>query len=287
MKPEIFDDTPCALGEGPLWHPERKQLFWFDILGRKLHSRTDEKHKSWEFDTHVSAAGWIDNNQLLVADQNSLFLFNLETSNIDTVCSLEAGRPWTRSNDGRVDPFGGFWIGTIGLQGEAEAGAIYRYYKGELRLLYPNMTVPNSICFTPDGLYAYFTDTGIGTIWKQRLEQSDGWPEGEPVPFVDCAKRDVFPDGSVVDNEGRLWNAEYGSGNVTCYTPEGLILRSISFPTINMTCPAFGGETFGDLYVTSAMQGFTEDQLAEQPAAGNTFLVRDVAIGQPEHRVTL
>jgi sugar lactone lactonase YvrE len=287
MTPEIFDDTACVLGEGPLWHPERNQLFWFDIKSRKLLTRTSEGRKSWDFETHASAAGWIDRDRLLIADQQSLFLFNIETGQSDHICSLEAGIPWTRSNDGRADPFGGFWIGTMGLQAEAEAGAIYRYYKGELRRLYPNITVSNSICFSPDGLYAYFTDTGIGMIWRQRLEQADGWPEGEPEKFIDCAARDVFPDGSVIDTEARLWNAEYGSGHVTCYSPDGQVVQSIAFPATNTTCPAFGGENLRDLYVTSASQELTDAQLAEQPAAGNTFLIRDVATGQREPRIIL
>jgi sugar lactone lactonase YvrE len=287
MLPEIFDDTACVLGEGPLWHPERQQFFWFDIKSRKLHTRTAQGRKSWDFDAHASAAGWIDRDQLLIADQHSLFLFNIESGQSDHVCALEAGIALTRSNDGRADPFGGFWIGTMGMKAEAEAGAIYRYYRGELSRLYPSITVPNSICFSPDGLYAYFTDTGIGMIWRQRLEQADGWPEGDPEPFIDCAARDVFPDGSVVDTEGRLWNAEYGSGQVTCYSPDGKVVQSITFPASRLTCPAFGGDELRDLYVTSATQETSDAQLAEQPAAGNTFLVRGIGTGQREHRVTL
>lgn len=287
MTAEIFDDTACVLGEGPLWHPERKQFFWFDIGSHKLHTRTYEGHKSWDFDAHVSAAGWIDQNTLLIADQTSLFRFDIESGQRDHVCALEADNPVTRSNDGRADPFGGLWIGTMGLQAEREAGAIYRYYKGELRLLYPKISIPNSICFSPDGLHAYFTDTKIGMIRRQKLDQANGWPEGDPEDFVDCKARGVSPDGSVVDADGRLWNAEYGSGQVTCYSPDGKVVQSLAFPATNMTCPAFGGETLRDLYATSASQELSDVQLAEQPAAGNTFLVHNVAAGQREHRVIL
>lgn len=287
MTPEIFDDTACVLGEGPLWHPERNQFFWFDIKGRTLHRRTSEGRKSWDFDAHASAAGWIDRETLLIADQTSLFRFDIDSGRKDQVCPLEADNPVTRSNDGRADPFGGFWIGTMGLQAEHEAGAIYRYYRGELRLLFPKISIPNSICFSPDGLYAYFADTAIGMIRRQKLEQANGWPKGEPEDFIDCAARGVAPDGSVVDMEGRLWNAEYGSGHVTSYSPDGTAIRSIAFAASNMTCPAFGGEGLRDLYVTSASQELSDAQLAEQPAAGNTFLVRGVATGQREHRVIL
>jgi sugar lactone lactonase YvrE len=91
----------------------------------------------------------------------------------------------------------------------------------------------------------------------------------------------------VVDTEGRLWNAEYGSGQVTCYSPDGKVVQSIAFPASKLTCPAFGGDALSDLYVTSATQETSDDQLAEQPAAGNTFLLREIGTGQREHRVSL
>ena len=90
----------------------------------------------WQFDEHVSAAGWIDHDRLLIASETRLFSFNLATQAQQTVVALEAKDPRTRSNDGRADPWGGFWIGTMGKQAEAGLGGIYRYYQGTLRPLY-------------------------------------------------------------------------------------------------------------------------------------------------------
>ena len=95
----IFDDTVCELGEGPLWHPERNQLFWFDILGKCLHT----KGQHWQFEEHVSAAGWVSRDELLIASETALFRFNLETEEKEHVIDLEADNPVTRSNDGRAD----------------------------------------------------------------------------------------------------------------------------------------------------------------------------------------
>jgi sugar lactone lactonase YvrE len=287
MTPEIFDNTSCILGEGPLWHPERNQIFWFDILGSRLLTRTAEGGRSWDFDDYASAAGWIDGDTLLIASETSLFRFEIESGRADHLCPLETDNPLTRSNDGRADPWGGFWIGTMGKKAEPGAGAIYRYYKGELRRLYPNISISNSICFSPDGLYAYFTDTSIGMIQRQKLEQADGWPSGAPEDFIDCAAQGVAPDGSVVDTEGRLWNAQYGASRVACYGPDGALLDTIDLPASNTTCTAFGGDGLHDLYVTSASQELTADQLAAQPSAGNTFVIRNAGTGQREHRVLL
>ena len=137
---EIWDDTPCILGEGPLWHPLRGQLFWFDIVKHRLYTRENGKHRSWAFEEHVSAAGWVDETRLLIASETRLFTFDVDSGLRRDVHALEADNRVTRSNDGRADPWGGFWIGTMGKKAEPGAGAIYRYFKGELRTLYPGIT---------------------------------------------------------------------------------------------------------------------------------------------------
>ena len=141
MTSTIFDATACELGEGPFWHPERQQFFWCDILGRKLLTRTSNKTQCWNFPGHVSALGWTDNDHLLIASETALHLFDLTTGQTEEIAPLEADNPATRSNDGRADPQGGFWIGTMGKRAEANAGAIYRYYRGEVRTLYPDITI--------------------------------------------------------------------------------------------------------------------------------------------------
>jgi len=133
----VFDDRRCELGEGPLWHPGRKQLFWFDILGKRLLTRTDDGARDWQFSELVSAAGWVDDENLLIASETALFRFDLDSGARSEVCALEADQPNTRSNDGRADPQGGFWIGTMGKTAEPGAGAIYRWFRGELRRLFP------------------------------------------------------------------------------------------------------------------------------------------------------
>ena len=107
----VFDDRRCELGEGPLWHPGRNQLFWFDILGKRLLTRTDGGARDWQFPDLVSAAGWVDDRSLLIASESALFRFDLDSGARSDLCALEADRPDTRSNDGRADPQGGFWIG--------------------------------------------------------------------------------------------------------------------------------------------------------------------------------
>lgn len=285
MTVAVFDDTACTLGEGALWHPERGQLFWFDIIGKSLLTRTGGKTARWRFDENVSAAGWIARDTLLIASETALISFDVVTGRHARICPLEADNPATRSNDGRADPWGGFWIGTMGKNAEPGAGAIYRLYRGELRRLRAPVTIPNAISFAPDRSAAYFADTSEATIWRQPLAPSDGWPSGDAVPFLELARDGLHPDGAVVDSEGCLWNAQWGAGRVARYAPDGRLLSTVALPTDHTTCPAFGGTKLMNLYVTSAREGLSPDRVRAQEKAGMTFATNVAVAGQAEHRV--
>ena len=277
----VFDPTPCMLGEGPLWHPTLGRLFWFDILSKKLHMAHEDEVTVWDFPGHVSAAGWIDQNSLLIASESALEVFDITTGRTDRIVALEADNPKTRSNDGRADPWGGFWIGTMAKDHEKHAGAIYRYFRGELRQLLPNISISNAICFAPNGSYAYFADTRCQSIQKWKLNEADGWPVGEPEQFIDLRSEKLNPDGAVVDAVGNIWNAQWGAYRVAVYDPEGNFLDQITFPASQISCPAFGGADLSTLFVTSAAIGVRE------PLAGQTFFQATEALGQAEHQVIL
>ena len=281
MTVEIFDERVCKLGEGPLWHPGRDQLFWFDILNKCLLSQDDGVAIQWNFDEHVSAAGWVDNDTLLIASETALQRFDLRSGEKVLVAPLDAENPVTRSNDGRADPWGGFWIGTMGKNAEPNAGAIYRYYRGKVTTLFDGITVSNAICFAPDKSCAYFSDTRTHQIMRQALSKNDGWPEGRPEVFIDLRAEALNPDGAVVDTSGCLWNAQWGASRVARYSPAGDFLDAIDFPAKRMTCPAFGGVNRDTLFATSAADGINGAH------DGKTFSDAGGAIGQAEYAVIL
>ncbi|MBL4768923.1 MAG: SMP-30/gluconolactonase/LRE family protein [Rhodobacteraceae bacterium] len=287
MTPYVFDDRACRLGEGPLWHPERNQLFWFNITENRLLSRTAEGPQEWSFDDNVSAAGWVDHDTLLIASETALWRYSLTDDRRELLVPLEADDPVTRSNDGRADPWGGFWIGTMGKTAEFEAGAIYRYYRGELRQLFDKITVSNAICFTPDRRHAYFTDTPTQLVMRQTLDGKSGWPTGDPEVFLDLHNTNIRPDGAVVDKVGNIWIAKYGGSGVSCYSPDAQLLRSVALEALQTTCPAFGGPNLSTMFCTSAFQNLPAEQLAAQPNNGALFAVDGIGQGQPEHRVIL
>ncbi|WP_299031017.1 SMP-30/gluconolactonase/LRE family protein [uncultured Sulfitobacter sp.] len=273
---KVFDATQCALGEGPLWHPERHSLFWFDILEMRLYGEGSVR----QFDEHVSAAGWVDHDTLLIASETQLFSYNLETGAQTHIAPLEADNAVTRSNDGRADPFGGFWIGSMGKQAEKYAGTIHRYYRGAVEVLFEGITVSNAICFTPDRKFALYTDTHSRRVMRVALD-AEGWPKDAPEVFIDTRIEGLNPDGAVIDAQGCLWVAQWGASRVARYGSDGVFMGAVSIAAKQASCPAFGGPDLSTLYITSAAVGL------DGPDEGKTYFIETQAQGQREHRVIL
>ncbi|MCJ8141104.1 SMP-30/gluconolactonase/LRE family protein [Falsirhodobacter halotolerans] len=273
----IHDNRSLELGEGALWHPERQELFWFDILGQSLHGAGQD----WMFDDPASAAGWVDRHRLVVATAKGLSVLNLATDERRILCPLEADRPDTRSNDGKADPWGGFWIGTMGRQAQVNAGALYRWYQDEVRTLRKGMTIPNSTCFDAARGCAYFSDTAEGIVFRQGLDPRTGWPVGGAEVFLDLSALGLNPDGATVDAEGRVWIAQWGAGRVACYAPDGALLGAETFPASQTSCPVFGGPALDTLFVTSAMEGMDAAGRRAEPHGGKTFVCTPMLNGTP------
>lgn len=285
MTGRVFDNRRCELGEGPLWHPEREQLYWFDILSRQMMTRRGDVVRRWQFDEYTSAAGWVDRDHLIVASETQLFRLNLENAAEDHICGIEADKPDTRSNDGRADRQGGFWIGTMSKTAEPGQGRIYRYHKGELRQLVDRITIPNAICFSPAGDRAYYACSAAQKIYTVALD-ADGWPKEEARVFLDLTAEGLIPDGAVTDAAGNVWNAQWGAFRVACYTPEGTLLTACDFPAKHTSCPAFGGGDLSTLYCTSALE-LLDPEEAARSENGMTFEAATDTTGLPEPRVIL
>jgi sugar lactone lactonase YvrE len=285
---ELFIDCRCELGEGPFWHPLRKQLFWFDIPNQTLYSadKSGAMLDRWIFDDRAAAAAVINENELAVAVAGSLVRLNLDTNERSQIVPIEAEKPGNRTNDSRVNPAGGFWIGTMSRKGddEPEVGSVYQYRNGAITTLFDQITIPNSICFSPDGKTAYFTDTPTRRILKRAIDPSTGLPSGDWETFSDLeATGQVgFPDGSIVDAEGYLWNARWGGHSVVRHRPDGTVDRIIEVPTGRITCPALGGDDLKTLYITSAREGMTPEEIEAEPLAGSIFSIRVDTPGLPD-----
>jgi len=168
----VLCDERCRLGEGPTYDATTDTAWWFDIVGRKLFEARlgTGRITIHSLDAVGSALGRIDaHRQLLVAD-DGLYVRDTADGRMTLYLPLEADNAATRSNDARVHPSGTFWIGTMGRQAERGLGAIYALHRGELSLLYGQITIPNAICFSPDGATGYFADTGKNVLFRVDLD---------------------------------------------------------------------------------------------------------------------
>lgn len=284
----VFSDHICQLGEGPSYDPASDALFWFDIVnGQLLEKPLTGALKIHELGQMASAIAIIDDQRQLIATETGLFVRDVATGMMTLHTPIEADNPLTRSNDSRVHPCGAFWVGTMAKDESKGAGAIYWFFKGELRRLFSDITVSNSICFSEDGTIAYYTDTATGLLMRVACDPVTGLPVGEPKVFVDHRSSKGYVDGSVVDRDGVLWNAVWGGAAVKAYSPDGTVLREIPMPATQASCPAFVGAKADRLAVTSAWKGKDDKQRKLDPQAGMTFLIDIPVNGRFEPRVLI
>ncbi len=281
---KVFSTINCELGEGPIWHHQRGSWFWFDITQNKLLEKKslEEKTIIREFDKNISVAGIIDKDNLLVASEIGLHILNLTQEKWTLIEEIEKDNPATRSNDGRVHPSGAFWLSTMGKKTENKQGKIYHYFKGKLTLLFSELTIPNAICFNATGDRGYFTDTPTQKIMGVALDPQNGMPLNKGKVFTEIQKN---PDGAIIDNQGNLLCAHWGTQKVIAYSKLGQEITQFKLPAKQISCPALGGKGLNQLLVTSAKQELTAKELGKDPLAGNTFIMKTSLKGLKENLV--
>lgn len=284
-----LSETICELGEGPSYDPATDTLWWFDIVARRMleyrfGSKSEHIH---DLPVMASAVAVIDEKRQLLATDTGLQIRDVASGRLELVAPIEADNPATRSNDSRVHPSGAFWVGTMGRNAEKRAGSIYWYREGETRLLFPEITITNAICFSPSGDIAYYADSGRNILYRVECDPETGLPTSEPAVFVDERGQPGGIDGAVCDRDGNIWNARWGCARLDVYDPSGRRTASHHVPAKQASCPAFAGPDMNRIAVTSAWQGMSPDERAADPEAGKTFLVDIEVKGRPEPRVRL
>ncbi|QPF88022.1 SMP-30/gluconolactonase/LRE family protein [Bradyrhizobium genosp. L] len=284
----VLSAERCHLGEGPTYDATTDTAWWFDIRERRLfeHRFAEGRTVIHALPNKASALARIDDARQLILTENGLYVRDVATGRLELFAALEADNAATRSNDARVHPSGTFWLGTMGKRAEKGAGAIYALHRGRITRLYPDITIPNAICFSPAGDIGYFADTEINVLYRVPLDPSTGLPVGEHAALIRHEGVGGI-DGAVVDADGLIWNARWGGGCIDVYDPAGRHLRSLRVPATQSSCPAFVGRDFSRVLVTSAWQDMDETQRAADPEHGKTFLLDAAARGRAEADVKL
>jgi L-arabinonolactonase len=272
------------LGEGLQWHAPSGRWWWTDIEGACLYAWTPGGSATLQVRLPERVGCFVHGRSgtLVLAMAKRLARLTLPdlqaTGSIaaepETLTPLEAHLPSTRANDGRCDRSGNFVFGTLDEANPRQRiGSFYQYSlaHGLRRLALDGVAISNSICFSPDGRRMYYCDT---TTTRMMVCDYDADSAGVSEPRLFTRKEfddNCWPDGSVVDAKGCVWNAEWGNAAVARYAPDGRLLARYSVPVSNVTCPAFGGPASDQILVTTAREGLSTADLMARPLSGSLF----------------
>lgn len=279
---ELVLDAKARLGESACWHAEGGILYWVDIAGQALHAfdPTTGEDRAVNVGQMIGAVAPRRSGGLVAALHHGLAELDPDSGETRLIADPEADLPDNRFNDGKCDPAGRFWAGSLNLQRRPGAANLWRLdADGTVTRMLQGVTNSNGLVWSLDEETLYYIDTGT-----RRIDAFDySVHSGEIVnrrPVVEVPEAMGKPDGMTIDFEGMLWVALYRGGCVTRWDPRnGKLLARIAVPATQTTTCAFGGADLGDLYITTARQNLDDEVLQEQPHAGGVFRARPGVAG--------
>lgn len=274
--------TGCLLGEGPLWSPTEGFLWWVDIKRAKLHRHNPKtgNTRRYELPLHASALALSDGGLIMIGDRE---VGRYDTATERYVRVLELHEPeGFRTNDGGMAPDGSFWFGTMDDAQTLPEGQYYRLSPDMQveRIGLPEVLVTNTMQFSPDGCTFYTSDSSEQMILAFDHDPETGALSRRRV-FASTLEARCYPDGSAVDADGYLWNAQWAGSRIVRYAPDGQIDRVVEMPVSRPTSCAFGGPDLKTLYITTARFGLSDAALDRQPMAGSLFAIDVETPGLP------
>jgi len=279
-------DAHSELGEGPMWDPRAACLYFVDILCGRVHrfDPAQQQVRSYDVSHMVGAVVLTDGDDLMLAVQDGFARLDTRTGAVRSIAQLDDAHPDLRFNDGKCDPSGRMWAGTMALDERQAAGALYRLDPdGRIHRMLGDVTISNGLDWSDAGDTMYFIDSPTRAIDVFDFDLTGGNISNRRT-FVRIPRGEGVPDGMTLDAEGYIWVALWGGGAVHRYAPDGRCDAVVRVPTRYPSSCAFGGPDLGDLYITTAHVKLTPQERAEQPHAGGVFLVRPGAKGRPANR---
>lgn len=266
-------DIGALLGEGPVWDPRDGTVWFVDIEKPAIHCfrLADDSRRSWTPPFRVTAM-WPRAAGGFVAHSERGFLFaDPEAGRYDIFHETEPDLPGNRSNDGKIDPAGRFWSGTMDDDKQQDSGSLYCLHPdGRVRTVDRGYRITNGPAFSPDGRTMYHTDTMRRTVYAFDLD-GDGEARNKRVFLKFGEETRGHPDGMNVDADGGLWIAFWDGWCVRRYSPDGRLVTERAIPAAQVTSLVFAGERLDRMFVTSAAGGL--DKSGEHALAGGLFEV--------------
>jgi sugar lactone lactonase YvrE len=287
LSAEVVFPILCDLGEGALWDAEHARLYWLDIVGHKVFSFDPRNRSNLAYDVGESVGTVVvtRNDKLLLALRSGIACLDPATGGISRIADPESDLPGNRFNDGKCDPEGRFWVGTMVEKGPPGGASLY-CLNTELVVTKKlgGVTISNGLVWTRDRRFFYYIDTPTHEIWGFDFDPAAG--EIKNRRAVAEIPRDLgAPDGMTIDEEDHLWVALWGGSSVVRVSPlTGQIDFRITLPAQNVTSCAFGGRELDELYITTARVGLDPERRPAQPLAGSLFRAKVPVRGVPSRR---
>ena len=272
----------CDLGEGPLWHPSEHCLYWVDIEVGHIHKYFPgtKIHETYQLGLSIGALGFREQGGLILATGQGFAFWDPKVGKLELLINPLAGKPGVRMNDGKVDPAGRFWAGSLDHSGN---GALYRFDPDlSCHQILSKITISNGLDWSPDQKTFYYTDSADQAIYSFEYDQDSGCVKNRQI-FVHIPSdiSQIVPDGLAVDAEGYIWSACWDGGKVIRYNPLGEAIFELILPVSRVTSLTFGGENLDGLFITTAATGLNPDQLDKEPLAGDLFYYKTNTFGKP------
>jgi len=277
-------DAKASLGECPVWSVAEQALYWVDINAPALH-RFDPAtgdDTAMAMPESIGCFALRSQGGFVVALRGGIWLAGPDGTLERKIADAPYDPAHHRFNDGRCDPQGRFWAGSMNEQRDADSAALVRVDRDHrVTPVLRDMMISNGLAWSPDGRTMYHTDTPTRTIHAYDFDAASGLPSHRRVlaHFADATHR---PDGAAVDSEGCYWTAFYGGGKVARLSPAGAVLAELPVPAQCPTMCAFGGPDLKTLYVTSARQFRSDEELTRLPLSGGLFAMAVAVPGLPE-----
>jgi sugar lactone lactonase YvrE len=288
-----FVAEPCTtelyeLGESCRWDEVRGELYWVDVItGRFFRAKADGTQidivAQYQVDGVITAvAPYEDRSDGWIVAMNQSIAHLDESGRIQELARPEGHQPKeVRTNDGAADPWGRFWIGSMAFNAEVGRGTLYRFHESTgAETMFGDLTISNGIGWSPDARTMYFIDTGPGIISAFDVDDR-GEISGQRVLARFNVEEEGGPDGLCVDAEGAIWAAVWGGYEVRRYSPSGELLARVAVSTAQPSCCAIGGANGTTLYITTAYEDLSENQIAAEHDAGRLFCVDIDVAGAP------
>ena len=274
---ELVVDAGALVGEGSLWNSAEQLLYWVDIMGCKLHIHDPSGggDRVMDIGQPVGTVVVRASGGLMLANKDGFAAFDPASGELTLLDDPEADLPENRFNDGKCDPAGRFWAGTMAIDPVEGAGALYCMDTDlGVRKVLGGVSISNGIVWSLDGARMYFIDSLRYDVLAYDYDVETGDISNERIAFR--VPREVgLPDGMAIDAEGMLWIAHFDGAKVCRWHPDsGEILQTIELPVSKTTSCAFGGPDLDTLYITSGSLGMTEEEKEREPHAGGLFAAR-------------